>query len=172
MKPALNPLLGRLAAYLQEKANAQRETAARSGKPLYDFGIGDPREPTPEFIRKALREAVPEVSQYPSISGMPVTQGPRPGVGKRCVSPVGDVYDMARESTPERARFTWRRPAWMAARWLGEGVCVTEAASVATDAASAMSALSVRADSSAWVAVTVSCRSCDRRTVREPPSHL
>ncbi|TMA21167.1 MAG: succinyldiaminopimelate transaminase [Deltaproteobacteria bacterium] len=71
MKPALNPLLGRLAAYLQEKANAQRETAARSGKPLYDFGIGDPREPTPEFIRKALREAVSEVSQYPSISGMP-----------------------------------------------------------------------------------------------------
>ena len=71
MKPSLNPLLGKLAAYLQEKANAQREAAARSGKPLYDFGIGDPREPTPEFIRKALRDAVPEVSQYPSIAGTP-----------------------------------------------------------------------------------------------------
>ena len=67
----MNPLLSRLTAYLQEKANAQREAALRSGKPVYDFGIGDPREPTPEFIRKALRDAVPEVSQYPSISGMP-----------------------------------------------------------------------------------------------------
>jgi len=54
----VNPLLARLAGYLQEQANAQREEALRSGKPVYDFGIGDPREPTPEFIRKALREAV------------------------------------------------------------------------------------------------------------------
>lgn len=71
MKPFLNPLLERLAGYMQEKANALRETAVRSGKPVYDFGIGDPREPTPDFIRKALREAVPEVSQYPSIAGVP-----------------------------------------------------------------------------------------------------
>lgn len=67
----MNPLLPRLAGYMQEKANAQREAALRSGKPVYDFGIGDPREPTPEFIRRALRDAVPEVSQYPTISGTP-----------------------------------------------------------------------------------------------------
>jgi len=69
VKPPLNPLLAKLAGYLQEKANAQREAAVRSGRPVYDFGIGDPREPTPEFIREALRRAVPEVSQYPSIAG-------------------------------------------------------------------------------------------------------
>src|ERR1700720_2718461 len=67
MRPALNPLLPRLAGYMQEKANALREAALRSGKPVYDFGIGDPREPTPGFIR----DAVPEVSQYPSIAGLP-----------------------------------------------------------------------------------------------------
>ena len=67
----MNPLLQRLSGYLQEKANAQREQALRSGRPVYDFGIGDPREPTPELIRKALREALPEVSQYPSIAGTP-----------------------------------------------------------------------------------------------------
>src|SRR5207237_9297587 len=39
-------------------------------KAVYDVGIGDPREPTPEFIRAALRAGVPEVSQYPSISGL------------------------------------------------------------------------------------------------------
>ena len=71
MRPALNPLLPRLAGYMQEKANAQREAALKSGRPVYDFGIGDPREPTPEFIRAALRNAIPEVSQYPSISGLP-----------------------------------------------------------------------------------------------------
>jgi LL-diaminopimelate aminotransferase len=71
MTPWLNPLLPGIAGYMQEKANAQREAAVRSGRPVYDFGIGDPREPTPEFIRKALRDAVPEVSQYPSINGLP-----------------------------------------------------------------------------------------------------
>ena len=67
----MNPLLSRLAGYMQETANAQREAALRSGRPVYDFGIGDPREPTPGFIRKALRDGVPEVSQYPSIAGAP-----------------------------------------------------------------------------------------------------
>ncbi len=72
MKPQLRPLLAQLSAYLQEKAAAQREAALRSGKPVFDFGIGDPREPTPVFIREALKAAVPEVSQYPSVSGLPV----------------------------------------------------------------------------------------------------
>ncbi len=67
----MNPLLPRLAGYMQEKMNAQREAAVKTGRPIYDFGIGDPREPTPAFIREALRNAVPEVSQYPSIAGLP-----------------------------------------------------------------------------------------------------
>jgi acetylornithine aminotransferase len=41
------------------------------GKRLFDFGLGDPREPTPAFLREALRAAVPEVSQYPSALGTP-----------------------------------------------------------------------------------------------------
>jgi succinyldiaminopimelate transaminase len=40
-----------------------------AGTPLYDFGTGDPREPTPVFIREAVREAIPEVSQYPTVRG-------------------------------------------------------------------------------------------------------
>ncbi len=71
MKPSLNPLLAKLAGYLQEQANEQREAALRRGGPVYDFGIGDPREPTPVFIREALKAAVPEVSQYPSVAGIP-----------------------------------------------------------------------------------------------------
>ncbi len=41
------------------------------GRRLFDFGLGDPREPTPPFLREALRAAVPEVSQYPSAAGTP-----------------------------------------------------------------------------------------------------
>ncbi|HUJ26768.1 MAG TPA: succinyldiaminopimelate transaminase, partial [Myxococcales bacterium] len=67
----MNPLIARLAGAMQETANAQRQAALESGLPVYDFGIGDPREPTPAFIREALRAAVPEVSQYPSIAGQP-----------------------------------------------------------------------------------------------------
>src|SRR5207253_9972142 len=71
MKAPSNPLLRKLAGYLQEQAYVQREAALRRGGPVYDFGIGDPREPTPAFIREALKAAVPEVSQYPSVSGIP-----------------------------------------------------------------------------------------------------
>lgn len=41
-----------------------------AGQPVIDFSIGDPREPTPPFIPDALRGAVPEVSQYPTTSGI------------------------------------------------------------------------------------------------------
>jgi acetylornithine aminotransferase len=43
----------------------------RAGRKLYDFGLGDPKEPTQPFLREALRAAVPEVSQYPSPLGTP-----------------------------------------------------------------------------------------------------
>ena len=69
MRPALNPLLARLSGYMQEAMNRTREVALLRGE-VFDFGIGDPREPTPEFIRAALRAAVPEVSQYPSVHGI------------------------------------------------------------------------------------------------------
>jgi succinyldiaminopimelate transaminase len=38
---------------------------------LHDFSIGDPIEPTPPFIRKALIDGLPEVSQYPTAAGLP-----------------------------------------------------------------------------------------------------
>ena len=65
-----NPVLDGLGTYpiavIQERARAMRA----AGEPLIDFSIGDPREPTPEFIRAALRTAVPEVSQYPTTAGL------------------------------------------------------------------------------------------------------
>jgi succinyldiaminopimelate transaminase len=67
----LNPVLSSLGAYpiatVQERARALRD----AGKTVIDFSIGDPREPTPEFIPAALKAAVPEISQYPLTGGLP-----------------------------------------------------------------------------------------------------
>ena len=46
-----------------------KEDLARRGLPIFDFGVGDPIEPTPSFIRQALIEALDPVSQYPTIVG-------------------------------------------------------------------------------------------------------
>jgi len=54
-----------LMAALDERKQALRA----QGKTLHDFGLGDPMEPTPAFLREALRAAVPAVSQYPSAQG-------------------------------------------------------------------------------------------------------
>ncbi len=66
----VNPVLDELGAYpigqLQEKARAMRE----AGERVIDFSIGDPREPTPPFIPEALRRAIPDVSQYPTVPGL------------------------------------------------------------------------------------------------------
>ena len=46
-----------------------KEDLARRGVPIFDFGVGDPIEPTPPFIRQALIDALDPVSQYPTIVG-------------------------------------------------------------------------------------------------------
>ncbi len=38
---------------------------------VYDFTLGDPKEPTPSFIKKALIEGINDVSQYPMNIGAP-----------------------------------------------------------------------------------------------------
>ena len=54
-------------ATIYERARALRD----AGETVIDFSIGDPREPTPEFIPAALKAAVPSVSQYPLTAGLP-----------------------------------------------------------------------------------------------------
>ena len=67
----INPVLDQIGSYaiaaIQDRARRLRE----AGEPLVDFSIGDPREPTPPFIPAALKAAVPVISQYPTIAGLP-----------------------------------------------------------------------------------------------------
>jgi succinyldiaminopimelate transaminase len=67
----LNPLLARLDAYpLVELTEKRREVEAR-GIALYDFGLGDPVDPTPDFVQDALRAGVKPTSRYPVVQGTP-----------------------------------------------------------------------------------------------------
>ena len=65
----LNPVLEGLGAYPLVRLEERRATLEEGGVKLFDFGAGDPREPTDEKIRQALKEGVPEVSRYPSAAG-------------------------------------------------------------------------------------------------------
>ena len=64
-----NPLVDRLATYPQVALNKRKAEVQAAGVRLFDFGTGDPRESTPDFIRESIREAIPEVSQYPTVQG-------------------------------------------------------------------------------------------------------
>src|SRR5918912_749051 len=57
------------ATYFSVVLDQAKEDLARRGVPIFDFGIGDPIEPTPAFIRQALIDALNPVSQYPTVVG-------------------------------------------------------------------------------------------------------
>jgi succinyldiaminopimelate transaminase len=67
----LSPLLAELEQYPFARLDEWRAEARRRGIDMIDFGVGDPREPTPAFIRDALVAGITEVSSYPRAVGLP-----------------------------------------------------------------------------------------------------
>lgn len=67
----MHPALRTLKPYPMAQLQARKAAVVAAGRTLHDFGTGDPVEPTPSFIPEALRQAVPAVSQYPSVAGTP-----------------------------------------------------------------------------------------------------
>lgn len=67
----MNPVLTELGGYPLAAYQDLKRELATDGAPLHDFSIGDPIEPTPPFIRQALIDGLPEVSQYPTAAGLP-----------------------------------------------------------------------------------------------------
>ena len=66
----LHPLLsGGTYPFVKLEARA-RELMPAGVTPIH-FGMGDPREETPEFIRETLRASIPAVSSYPTVAGLP-----------------------------------------------------------------------------------------------------
>jgi succinyldiaminopimelate transaminase len=58
-------------AYPFEELDRRVAAAIAEGRSPVDFGVGDPREETPVFIREALRNAIEPVSSYPRAAGLP-----------------------------------------------------------------------------------------------------
>jgi acetylornithine aminotransferase len=71
----LNPRLAAVPPNPQVHLTEACKRARAAGVVLYDLGVGDPREPTPAFIRQALLDNVPTVSQYPSSFGSEELRG-------------------------------------------------------------------------------------------------
>ncbi|WP_456426822.1 succinyldiaminopimelate transaminase [Desulfurobacterium sp.] len=65
----MNKVLKAMKPYPMDELIKAKEELRKQGKKIYDFGTGDPKEPTAPFIREAVRNAVPEVSQYPTVKG-------------------------------------------------------------------------------------------------------
>src|ERR1700722_17250147 len=57
------------AAYFTLALDQAKADLAAPGLPIFDFGVGDPTEPPPAFIRQALIDALDPVSQYPTVVG-------------------------------------------------------------------------------------------------------
>ncbi len=67
----LSPFLAELQQYPFVRLDEWRAEARAGGLDVIDFGVGDPREPTPAFIRQALADGITEVSSYPRAVGLP-----------------------------------------------------------------------------------------------------
>jgi acetylornithine aminotransferase len=57
--------------YPFEELDRRKAEAIAAGRPIVDFGVGDPREETPAFIRDALKGAIGPTSSYPRAAGLP-----------------------------------------------------------------------------------------------------
>jgi succinyldiaminopimelate transaminase len=69
MTELVNNITNQMRPYPMEELSKIKANLARAGKPIYDFGTGDPKIPTWKPIRDAIIEAIPEISQYPSVRG-------------------------------------------------------------------------------------------------------
>ncbi len=67
----LSPAVRAVESYPFEELDRRRAAALADGRSVIDFGVGDPREETPAFIRDALAAAITPVSSYPRAAGLP-----------------------------------------------------------------------------------------------------
>lgn len=97
--PRLNPVLTGLQTYPFARLTEAKQRLAAAGRTVYDFGVGEPREETPAFIRAAVAAAIEEepVSSYPLAAGLPPLRAAAAGwVGRR----FGVELDPAAELIP------------------------------------------------------------------------
>ncbi len=67
----MNERLRKLQTYPMEQLASWQQQLLSRGVRVFDFGTGDPREPTPAILRRAMQDGTAEVSQYPPTAGTP-----------------------------------------------------------------------------------------------------
>ena len=93
----LSPVLSSLQTYPFVRLDEAKAAARSRGVDLIDFGMGDPREPTPAFIQRALADALPQTEGYPRAAGLPELRASIAGwIGRR----FGAEVDADREVIP------------------------------------------------------------------------
>ncbi len=93
----LNPVLTGLKAYPFVRLGDARRAKEAEGVDVIDFGIGEPREETPAFIRQALADAIEPQSRYPLAEGLPEL---REAAARWCGTRFGVAIDPATELVP------------------------------------------------------------------------
>jgi acetylornithine aminotransferase len=71
MSVRLSPVLTGLRTYPFVRLNEAKRRLTAAGVDFVDLGAGEPREETPEFIRRALADAIEPLSAYPLADGLP-----------------------------------------------------------------------------------------------------
>jgi acetylornithine aminotransferase len=69
MRPS--PTLAGLRTYPFVRLTEAKRRLQEAGVAFVDFGVGEPREETPAFIREALAAAIEPLSTYPAADGLP-----------------------------------------------------------------------------------------------------
>jgi len=83
----LSPVLTGLRAYPFVRLTDAWQRLAAAGVPVIDFGIGEPREETPAFIREALARSIDPQSRYPLAEGLPELRAAIAGWVERRLGP-------------------------------------------------------------------------------------
>ncbi len=69
-----NPRLGELPTYPTVALDRVRDRLLAEGRAVFDFGTGDPTEPTPAFIRDRMCRSIPDNCRYPTVTGGPAVR--------------------------------------------------------------------------------------------------
>ena len=108
----LSPLLAELSQYPFARLDEWRAGARARGLEVIDFGLGDPREPTPAFVREALVAGLRTSRRIRGRSGCPSTvrrsqRGSRGGSASRRIRTSRSCRRSGRRRRSSRSR-RWR----------------------------------------------------------------
>lgn len=101
----VNKFTSELEEYPMEELTKIRKDLIKRGKPVFDFGTGDPKIPTWEPIRQALVSALPAISQYPSVKGTEELKEAQQSYLERRFGISSDTYEIIPSAGSKEAIF-------------------------------------------------------------------